>query len=26
VTVLSREDVRSPLRLVPVRRPGHHAA
>ena len=26
VTVLSREDIRSPLRLVPVRRPGHHAA
>jgi hypothetical protein len=26
VTVLSREDLRSPLRLVPVRRPGHHAA
>jgi hypothetical protein len=26
VTVLSRADVRSPLRLVPVRRPGHHAA
>jgi hypothetical protein len=26
VTVLSREDVRSPLRLVPVRRHGHHAA
>jgi hypothetical protein len=26
VTVLSREDLRTPLRLVPVRRPGHHAA
>jgi hypothetical protein len=26
VTVLSREDLRSPLRLVPVRRHGHHAA
>jgi hypothetical protein len=26
VTVLSREDLRAPLRLVPVRRHGHHAA
>jgi hypothetical protein len=26
VTVLSREDLRTPLRLVPVRRHGHHAA
>ncbi len=26
VTVLSREDLRTPLRLVPVHRHGHHAA